>query len=218
MFYWLIKSLAWPFRKFYFRIELQGLESLPKRGPAIVVANHASYLDAGLLGAALPRKVHFVVLSEMYKMWRIRWFYRGMETIAVNPGAGQHAPIRRCLKVLQAGRVMGIFPEGSRSSDGHLRPAQEGAALLALKSGAPVIPAGIRGAFDALPRGARWPRPRKIRIRLGKPLLFPQLPVGDRLARRATLAGFSQELMAAIASLIENETADAGLGAEESAR
>ncbi len=218
MFYWVIKALAWPFKRFYFRMVVHGLANLPERGPAIVVANHTSYLDAGVLGSALPRKVHFVVLSEMYRMWRIRWFYRGMETIAVNPGAGQHAPIRRCLKVLHAGSVMGIFPEGGRSHDGSLRTPQEGAALLALKSGAPVIPAAIRGAYESLPRGRKWPRPRRIDVLLGEPLFFPELPACDRLGRREALASFSREVMAAIASLLEREPFGADRKAGEIAR
>lgn len=199
MFYWIIKCLAWPFRRFYFRVDAQGIEHLPRRGPAIVVANHTSYLDAGILGSVLPRKIHFVVLSSMYRMWRLRWFYAGMETIPVDRGKAEHTPIRRALQVLGAGGVLGIFPEGGRSTSGRLRAPREGAALLARKSGAPVIPAGIRGAFEAFPPGRRWPRPRKIQVRFGVPLRWRE-PPGD-LSEREALRAFSARMMEAIGSL-----------------
>ncbi len=172
MFYALIKLLFWPWRKFYFRIATQGMENFPHEGPAIVVANHSSYLDAGVLGGVLPRKIHFVVLTQMFELRRLRWFYAGMQTIAVDPGAGQRGPIRRCVEVLRSGHVLGIFPEGSRSEDGGLGELQEGAALLAKLSGAPVIPIGVRGAFEAYPRGVWLPRPRKIHLRVGTALHF----------------------------------------------
>jgi 1-acyl-sn-glycerol-3-phosphate acyltransferase len=202
MFYWIIKSLAWPLRKFYFRIEARGLEHLPRQGPAILVANHASFLDAGVLGSTLPRKIHFVVLSSMHKMWRFRWFYSGMETIPVSRGAGDHAPIRRSLEVLRAGGVLGIFPEGGRTYDGKLRPPREGTALLAKKSGAAVVPAGIQGAYESLPRGRFWPRPRKIRVALGPPLRFPVGERRDRQAEREALRSFSLEMMRSIEKLV----------------
>ena len=134
MFYNIIKALAWPFRVFYFRMSRSGLEHFPRQGAAIVVANHTSFLDAGVLGSGLPRKIHFVVLKRMFRLWRLRWFYIGMQTIAVDPGAGQREPIRRCLEVLDRGHVVGIFPEGRRSSDGNLGDGQEGAAMLARRS------------------------------------------------------------------------------------
>jgi 1-acyl-sn-glycerol-3-phosphate acyltransferase len=202
MFYWIIKSLAWPLRKFYFRIEARGLQHLPGEGPAILVANHASYLDAGVLGSVLPRKIHFVVLATMHKMWRFRWFYSGMETIPVSRGAGDHAPIRRSLQVLRAGGVLGIFPEGGRTYDGELRAPREGAALLAKMSGAAVVPAGIQGAYESMPRGRFWPRPRKIRVRLGAPLRFPVSDGRDRQAEREALKRFSVEIMEAIRTLV----------------
>jgi len=193
--------LSWPFRKFYFRMAISGLENLPRKGPAIVVANHASYLDAGVLGSALPRKIHFVVLTRMFNLKRLRWFYVGMQTIPVDPGAGQRGPIRQCLEVLGRGEVVGIFPEGSRSPDGRLGDAQEGAALLAKRSGAPVVPVGVQGAFEAFPRGVWLPRPRKIRMRVGKALRFDDTMVKGGSSRDA-LRLFTSQMMTAIEDLM----------------
>jgi 1-acyl-sn-glycerol-3-phosphate acyltransferase len=213
MFYWVIKLLAWPFRQFYFRAEAEGVENLPVDGGVIVVANHASFLDAGVLGSVLPRKIHFVVLSRMLKLRRLRWFYIGMETIAVNRDAPEHAAVRRSLQVLRGGGVLGIFPEGGRSRSGELGNAQEGAALLAQKSGAPVVPVGISGAYEAFPPGSRFPRPRKIRARVGAPFYYPGT---GRRADRAGLQAFSRRIMEEIAAqLPEGSVSSASTQTEE---
>lgn len=197
MFYWTIRLIAWPLKVLYFRIRAEGIENLPREGPAIVIANHASYLDAGVLGAALPRKIHFIVLSSMYAMWRIRWFYIGMETIPIHPGRPDRAAIRRALQVLDGGGVVGIFPEGSRSPDGSLREALPGAAMIAVRSGAPVVPAAIRGAFEAYPRGALLPRPRSIHLRVGRPFRL------EARRGRDALDAHSRKMMREIRDLLE---------------
>jgi 1-acyl-sn-glycerol-3-phosphate acyltransferase len=169
-----------------------------------MVANHTSYLDAGILGGTLPRKVHFVVLTRMFNLRRLGWFYRAMQTIPVDPGAGQRGPIRRCLEVLRRGDVVGIFPEGSRSADGRLGEPQEGAALLAKLSGAPVIPIGVQGAFEAFPRGTWLPRPHRIHLRVGKALRFEDA-LTEGTGRRDALRLLSSQMMAAISDLMGPE-------------
>ncbi len=216
MFYALIKLLFWPLRKFYFRITTEGMENFPKEGPALLVANHTSYLDAGILGGTLPRKIHFVVLTRMFNMRRLRWFYVGMKTIPVDPGAGQRGPIRRCLEVLSRGEVVGIFPEGSRSPDGSLGKPQEGAALLAKLSGAPVIPIGVLGAFEAFPRGTWLPRPRKIHLRVGKALRFADV-LTEGTSPRDGLRLLTSQMMAAIGDRMAPEKAQ-GVHSPERAR
>ena len=203
MFYWVIKWIAWPLRALYFRIETEGLDNLPRSGPVILVANHSSYLDAGILGSVMPRKVHFIVLSRMFRLWRIRWFYVGMETIPVHPGKPDHAAIRRALGILKGGGVVGIFPEGTRSVDGRLKPPQPGVAMIAIKAGAPVVPVAIHGAYQAYPPGSRWPRPSKIRVRFGEPFQ-PPARGGGRLSRDA-LEQFSQRIMQEIAALLPDD-------------
>jgi 1-acyl-sn-glycerol-3-phosphate acyltransferase len=201
MFYWIIKGIAWPLKTLYFRVRAEGTGHVPRRGPAILIANHVSYLDAGVLGSVVPRKIHFIVLSRMYAMWRLRWFYAGMETIPVQPGRPDRAAIRRALQVLRRGGVVGIFPEGSRSPDGSLQPAQPGAAMIAARSGAPVVPAAIRGAREAFGRGRAWPRPQRIRVRFGPPFRIE----GGSKETRDSLQRHSQRMMSAIAALMAED-------------
>jgi 1-acyl-sn-glycerol-3-phosphate acyltransferase len=198
MFYWFIKGLIYPFACLYLGLTREGIEHLPKRGPVIVVSNHVSYIDSILLGSASPRPIHFIVLQWMYDLLFIRWFYWGMGTIPVRLDGQDSRGIKRAVKVLKKGRVLGIFPEGSRSVDGKVQETRPGAALIAALSGAPVVPAFIDGARDSLPVGGRFPRPARTHVRFGPPLRFLQ----DKRARgRGPLREFSQSVEEAIRRL-----------------
>ena len=209
MFYWVVKMIAWPLRVVYFRGEIQGLENFPRSGPAILIANHVSFLDAGLLGSLLPRKVHFMVLSKHYHLRRIHWFYWGMDTIPVQIGRPDHGSIRRALKLLGQGKVLGIFPEGKRSPDGRLRDPLPGAAMIAAKSGVPIVPAAICGAYEAFPMGSVWPTPSKIRVRIGRP--FKSGAAGQRPGREE-LRELSERMMREIGALQQIDAAGAARG------
>jgi 1-acyl-sn-glycerol-3-phosphate acyltransferase len=197
MFYWFVKGVFFPFAALYLGLTRDGLEHLPRRGPVIVVSNHVSYMDAIILGSASPRPIHFIVLQWMYDLLAIRWFYWGMGTIPVRAGSDARG-IRRALRTLSAGHVVGVFPEGSRSADGRVREAQPGAALLAALSGAPVVPAFIDGARDSMPVGTRFPRPARIHVRFGPALRFPP---GRGARDREALQEFAQRMETSIRDL-----------------
>jgi len=197
MFYWFVKGIFFPFVRLYLGLTRDGIDHLPRRGPAIVVSNHVSYMDAILLGSAAPRPIHFIVLQWMYDLLFLRWFYWGMGTIPVRAGRDAHG-LRQAVRTLQSGRVVGLFPEGSRSEDGRLRETQPGAALLAALSGAPVVPVFIDGAGASMPVGGAFPRPARVHVRFGPPLRFP----GGRGARdRDGLQAFGRSLEEAIRAL-----------------
>jgi 1-acyl-sn-glycerol-3-phosphate acyltransferase len=198
MFYWFVKGVFHPFARLYLNLTRDGIEHLPRRGPAIVVCNHASYMDAIILGSAAPRPIHFMVLRWMYDLLLLRWFYWGMGTIPVRAEGQDSAAIKHALRALQAGRVVGIFPEGTRSADGRLSDARPGAAMLAAMSGAPVVPAFIDGARDTLPVGGGFPRPARVHVRFGPPLRFERRGRGHQ---RDAMVAFSRVLLDAIARL-----------------
>lgn len=198
MFYWFVKVLFFPFVHFYLGLTRDGLEHLPRRGPAIVVSNHTSYADAIILGSAAPRPVHFIVLQWMYDLLLIRWFYWGMGTIPVRAEGQDSKGIKRALRLLASGRVLGVFPEGARSPDGRLSEPRIGAAMIAALSGAPVVPVFIDGARDSLPVGGRFPKPARIHVRFGPPLRYDR----ERSASgRESLRLFTREMVQAIRSL-----------------
>ncbi|HKQ59704.1 MAG TPA: lysophospholipid acyltransferase family protein [Candidatus Polarisedimenticolaceae bacterium] len=157
-----------------FRFAVEGAEQVPQSGPGIVVAPHRSWLDPACVSGACPRPVRFLILDDVYRKRWGRWFYSAMGAIAVPRGEhGAAAALRSALRVLQRGEMVGVFPEGrifTHARPGALRP---GAALLALRSGAPIIPMGIDGSDRAWPHGRRWPGPAAVRVRIGAPIVPP---------------------------------------------
>jgi len=197
MFYWFVKGIFYPFVALYLGLTREGTEHVPRRGPAIVICNHVSYMDAILLGSAAPRPIQFVVLHWMYDLLILRWFYWGMGTIPVRAGTDARG-LRRAVRALASGRMVGLFPEGTRSPDGRVGGARPGAALLAALSGAPVVPAFIEGARDSMPIGGRFPMPARIHVRFGPAIRFP---AGREARQREVLADFAQRMEEAIRRL-----------------
>jgi len=198
MFYWFVKGVFYPFVRLYLGLTREGLEHLPRRGPAIVICNHVSYMDPILLGSAAPRPVHFIVLKRMFDLLLLRWFYWGMGTVPVRAEGQQDARgVKQALRVLSSGRVLGVFPEGTRSPDGRLSELRLGAAMIAALSGAPVVPAHIDGARESMPVGGRFPAPARVHVRFGRPLRFE----GGGRRDRDALQAFAQAMLDAIRRL-----------------
>lgn len=180
-----------------FRMEVTGREHEPPEGAFLAVSNHWSAFDPPVLGAALRRKVHFMAKQELFEIPLLRSWMRCIGTFPVRRGEPDRQAIRAALQVLQRGGVVGMFPEGTRNPRGYLLPAEPGAAFLALKAQVPILPVGILGTLEVLPKGARVPRLRKIRVRIGPPFRVDDLVnTPDRLQRA------SERIMAAIAELL----------------
>ncbi len=155
-----------------FRLSATGIERLPRTGPAVLVANHVSWLDPIILPLALPRKPAFLAMEELWRMPIVGFVMRsyGHLAIPLNRGAVDATALRRALGVLEEGALLAIFPEGGISPDGRLRPFQRGAALLAARAGAPIVPVAISGTRDALPLGRVVPRLRPVSVHIGTPI------------------------------------------------
>jgi 1-acyl-sn-glycerol-3-phosphate acyltransferase len=157
----------------YWRLGLDGAtREIPRRGPLIIASNHQSFLDPWFIGIAFPRPIRYLMTSAWYDRsaaWRA--VFRAFGTEPVRDGAGR--TIEAVCRILERGEVVGVFPEGRVSDDGSLRPFRRGIALMAARSQAPVLPVAIRGSYDALPRHARIPRPRRVRVRLGRTMRPP---------------------------------------------
>ena len=172
--YGAIRSLTRPLLRTLFNFRVIGLEQLPANGPLIVASNHHNYLDGVVLAAALPRKISFLVMPSVYhSTWIHPYFHRQIGSISINLERPDPGAIKRALKSLDEGSVIGIFPEGPFSLEGRLVTGQPGVALIALRSGVPVVPAAIHGTFEALQGGVSYiPRPRPLTVRFGPPLAF----------------------------------------------
>jgi 1-acyl-sn-glycerol-3-phosphate acyltransferase len=159
--------------RWYFRFRVEGAEHVPSTGPCVIAANHTSYVDPIVLAMACPRPVQFIVDREQYERPLVHWVAVRTGAIPVENDPRDLGSLRRALLALRQGAVLGIFPEGGRSDDGSLNPAKPGAALLALRGGVPLVPAGIDGAYRAYSRHQRFPRPTPITVRFGPPIPFP---------------------------------------------
>ncbi len=180
-----------------FRLEVWGREHEPARGPFLAVSNHWSAFDPPVLGVALRHKVHFMAKEELFRIPVLRSWMRCIGTFPVRRGQPDRQAIRTALDILARGGVVGMFPEGTRNPRGYLLPAEPGAAFLALRAGVQILPVGILGTLEVLPKGARVPRLRKIRVRIGPPFRLDDLPRGSE---QISLA--SDRIMRAIADLL----------------
>ncbi|CEP67702.1 1-acyl-sn-glycerol-3-phosphate acyltransferase [Moorella glycerini] len=165
MFYQFAKFVCYLFLRFFCRWEVQGRENFPLEGPVIVIANHISYLDPVAVGVAAPRTVRFMAKEELFHIPIVNWIITGLHAFPVRRGRSDRAALKAALEVLHDGQVLGMFPEGTRSKDGRLLPFQHGAALLALKTGAPLLPVAVKNTNRVF-RGGR------IKVIIGQPLKF----------------------------------------------
>ena len=172
--YMIVRALTAPARRVLARVRVENPENLPDEGPVIVAANHISFFDSVLLMFALPRRVSVLGKAEYADKPVTKWLYCGSGMIPIrreNPADLVQA-FEQVEEVLDRGEVLGIFPEGTRSRDGLLHRGHSGAAHLALKTGAPLVPLGIIGTDKLLPTGSGIVRPfRRVTIRVGEPIV-----------------------------------------------
>ena len=184
----IIKPFLAAYLRLYHHLEMEGFEHLPPRGPLIVVVNHASLLDVPVLMVADPYPdTATIVKASMFNMPAVSWFLKQWGAIPVERHGRDSSSVRGMLGVLRAGGVMAVAAEGTRSRNGHLATINPVLARIAAGADVPILPVGIRGSFEALPPGARVPRPRKIVVRVGKPFRFDKgtdaLVAAERIRR-----------------------------------
>lgn len=167
-FYFSMRAILVALKKIFFRLETIGAENLPKEGGVLVVPNHASNLDPTTIACLMPREVHFLAKEELFT-GLLGKFLRKVNAHPLKRSGIDRGAILMCNKILRSGHVLMLFPEGERTWDGELLPAKPGAALIATQTSVPLVPAYIWGSFEAMPRGAKWIKPRKIRVFVGKP-------------------------------------------------
>ncbi|MGQ0792483.1 MAG: lysophospholipid acyltransferase family protein [Deltaproteobacteria bacterium] len=192
----------------YLGAEYLGAENIPKRGAAIIAANHLSHLDGAIINAssamATRRPVAFLVAEDLYRANPLfRAMCRVVNCIPVKRDERDLTALRRIIRLIREGRIVGIFPEGGRSTDGSIGEGKAGVSVLALATGCPVIPAGISGTYEALPKRGRLIKPVKVRIKFGAPLRFERVrnPSEEQILRaRDVIMGEIKKLHAEIAS------------------
>ena len=206
MLYSILKPLTVVLMRLLFRLEAHGAEQVPAAGPVLLVANHSSFLDPPLVGGMAPRPVSFMAKAELFRVPLLGWLISRLNARPVRREGADAGALRTALRILQEGNALLLFPEGTRGPEGTLREPKPGAAMLAVLSGATVVPVFIRGSGRAWPRGRRLPRPAKVIVRFGKPCTFPRK---DADGRKADYEAVSRAMMAAIGRLADPTMAGA---------
>src|SRR5690625_830074 len=165
MFYWVVKAILGPMLAVLWQPRAEGVENVPRRGPAIMVSNHLSFSDHFFGPLPLPRKITFLAKAEYFtgtgvKGLASRAFFTGVGQIPIDRSGGKasEAALRTGLRVLKRGDLLGIYPEGTRSPDGKLYRGRTGVARLALESRAPVIPMAMINLEKIMPPGRTLPK------------------------------------------------------------
>ncbi len=214
MFYWLTKYTLGMTLKILFRPRAWGVKNVPRTGPVILASNHLSFSDHFFGPLPVPRKVIFLGKAEYFTGRGVKGliskvFFTGVGVIPVDRDGGEASEraIRTSLRVLAAGNVLGIYPEGTRSPDGRLYRGKTGVARLAVESGAPVVPCAMIDTFQFQPPGTLWPNPRfRPGVRFGEPLDFSRYHGQE--ADGQLLRTITDEVMQAIAKLSGQEYVD----------
>lgn len=184
--------------KVAFRLHVEGEEFIPHTGPAILAANHVSFIDPIIIEIAVRRPIHFMAKKELFHFRVFGWLLRQFGAFPVNRHRINMQAFKQTVYLLKAGEIVTIFPEGTRGDGDELRPAKPGIGLIAARTDAPVVPVLHQGTEKVLPRGAWLPRPHRITIKFGAPFQFLEEQAGDR---RDQVVVFSQAIMAKIAAL-----------------
>jgi 1-acyl-sn-glycerol-3-phosphate acyltransferase len=207
--YPIAKSILTPLFRAAWRFELQGLEHIPATGGAILCPNHTSVLDSFMVPALLPRQVLYVGKSEYMDSWKTKHLFPALGMIPIDREGGNAAEraLATAQRALEAGKLFGIYPEGTRSRDGRLYRGHTGPARLALRTGAPIIPIGITGAREVMPPDAKLPKLRlPVTIRFGRPIDVSRYR--DRADDRMVLRQIIDEVMYEIRELSGQEYVD----------
>ena len=190
--------------RIFTRMEVEGRENIPSRGPLLVISNHAHGLDPPIINASLPWQVLFLAKRELVTEihgWR-RWCIIHYGLIPLDRSRLDRRAFQTALDHLSEGGVLGVFPEGTRSRTGALQRPQMGAAFLALSADAPVLPMAVTGLYGLRPALSTFFRRPHVRVRIGAPLSFP---TSEGAMDRAALREAGQRMMNAIAALMPEE-------------
>ncbi|HTY29891.1 lysophospholipid acyltransferase family protein [Mycobacterium sp.] len=205
MWYWLFKYvLLGPLLTLLGRPKVEGLEHVPTSGPAILASNHLAVMDSFFLPLVVRRRITFLAKSEYFtgtglKGWFSRWFFTAVGQVPIDrtDADAAQAALNTAEQVLADGKLLGMYPEGTRSPDGRLYKGKTGLARLALHTGVPVIPVAMIGTNVVNPPGTTMLRPGRVTVRFGKPMDFSRFEgmAGNRFIERAVTDEVIYELM-----------------------
>ena len=205
--------ITWTFYRMlfatYFRWRVFHPERVPMTGPVVLASNHASFLDPPLVGSGVKRPLNYLARASLFRFPGVGAILRKVQAVPVDRDGGGAAGLKAILDRLLNGGAIVLFPEGTRTRDGRLQPARSGIGLTVIKSTGPVVPVRIWGTYEAWGHGRNFPRPHRVAIKYGRPLLFAKLRDEARTCPKPRLKEIYQEvadqIMAAITAMEPGE-------------
>ncbi len=192
----------------YLHVQVEGIENVPERAPAILACNHLSFIDSMVLPMNLSRPVYFLGKADYWDSWKTRWFFKGTGVVPVRRGGGGQGEdsLKTGVEILSRGDLLGIYPEGTRSPDGRLYRGKTGPVRMALEADVPIIPCAVHNTDQALPTGSYVPKREPVTMRYGQPLDLSRYR--DRRTDPFVLRSATDELMYEIMMLSGQEYVD----------
>ena len=209
--YAIVRFLIWLVAKMLWRISFEGLENVPRTGGFVMVPIHRSWIDFGLVSGATRRPMGYMGKESLWKNKYFGAFITHLGAYPVNRGAPDRQSLRRTLDILESGKPLVLFPEGTRRTGPVIEHLHEGAAYVASKAGVPLVPVGIGGSERALPKGKALPRPVKIHVLVGEPLSPAPVAAGARHPSRRAIKELTVQLQKVLQDLFDRAQRTAGV-------
>ena len=187
-------------------ITVIGGENIPETGPIILAPNHRAYMDPPYLSMVTKRQLHLMAKEPLFRIPLFGPYIKAMGAFPVKRGVPDRGAIRQAIAELKAGRVMGIFPEGTRADPGTLLPAEKGFALIAKQTGVPIVPIALEGTDKVLPKHGSLHRAH-VTATIGKPMTAQEMLAAYPDPSKDALTIISEATMRAIAALMSESTA-----------
>ena len=198
MIYRFFRFLCWLVLKVFFKHKVVHRENIIEKGPALIVSNHVSFLDPPAVGVSFHSTIHYLARKTLFK-GAFAWLLPRLNAVPVDQEGNDMSSLKNIIKRLKSGERVLLFPEGARSYDGTIQKAEAGVGLVIAKSGVPVLPARVFGAYEALPRGASKPKLVPVTVVFGKPVDFSA--IDPELKGKALYKAYADTAMAAIAAI-----------------
>jgi 1-acyl-sn-glycerol-3-phosphate acyltransferase len=200
--YQLVRFVVALVSRFYWRMTVTGRENVPDAGPFIVAPVHRSIVDTLVVSAITGRRLRYMGKDELWKYRWSSWLLSALGGFPVHRGGADREALRRCVAVIEGAEPLVIFPEGTRREGLQVQTLFEGAAYVAARTGAPILPVGIAGTEEIMPKGAKMIRPGRVHLEIGELIPAPTSADGSRAPRR-TLSETTERLHGELQQLFD---------------
>jgi 1-acyl-sn-glycerol-3-phosphate acyltransferase len=192
--YRVCRSIVCWFTQAFTRMRIEGRQNLPATGAYVIAPVHRSYVDTPITACISSRRIRYMGKQEVWKYRPIGWFVSALGAFPVNRGTADREALNRCITILAGGEPLVLFPEGERKDGPVVHPLFDGAAYVAARAGVPIVPVGIGGSAEVMPRHAKFIRPNKVCVVIGAPIHVDAAgdPTSRRVSRAAVKAATDQ--------------------------